>query len=275
MHGECLTRVVSGQVRGSSPAATWLSDSRPSNAEWLGNPYARVMRLARHGAGGQFRYATGIGLQPNRYFSRRPRPPYSEARRANLAEGKCMVGKLESCWSELMRAAIRGDAAAYRQLLEELAPVLRRLVNRELHRCDSGEAEDVVQEALLALHLKRHTWDPSRPFLPWVWAIARNKLTDALRRRPRQVHLPIDDMAEVLASDAVVDTDRVDAARLLAGLKGRRREIVYSIFVEGASSREVAERLGMNEGTVRVALHRGVQAMARAFRGGMEVPTRS
>ena len=186
-----------------------------------------------------------------------------------------MVGKLESCWSELMQAAIRGDAAAYRQLLEELTPLLRRLVHRKLHRCDSVEAEDVVQEALLALHLKRHTWDQSRPFLPWVCAIARNKLTDALRRRSRRVHLPIDDMAEVLASDPVVDTDRADAVQLLAGLKGRRREIVYSIFVEGASSREVAQRLGMNEGTVRVALHRGVQAMARTFRGGTEIPTRS
>lgn len=186
-----------------------------------------------------------------------------------------MVGKLESRWSGLMRAATRGDAAAYRQLLEELAPVLRRTVNRGWRKCDSCEAEDVVQEALLALHLKRHTWDPSRPFLPWVRAVARNKLTDALRRRPRQVHLPIDDMADALASDAVVDTDRADAVQLLAGLKGRRREIVYSIFVEGASSREVAERLGMKEGTVRVALHRGLQAMARAFRGGAEVPTRS
>jgi len=185
-----------------------------------------------------------------------------------------MVGELESHWSGLMRAATRGDAAAYRQLLEELAPVLRRLVSREWHRSDSCEAEDVVQETLLALHLKRHTWDQSRPFLPWVRAIARNKLTDALRRRPRQVHLPIDDVADALASGPVVDTDRADAAQLLAGLKGRRREIVYSVYVEGASSREVAQRLGMNEGTVRVALHRGLQAMARAFRGGVELPTR-
>lgn len=186
-----------------------------------------------------------------------------------------MVGKRESHWSGLMRAAIRGDAAAYRQLLEELAPALRRLLNRQLHGCDSGEVEDVVQEALLALHLKRHTWDPSRPFLPWVRAIARNKLTDALRRRPRQVHLPIDDMTEALAADVNIDTDRVDVARLLAGLKGRMREVVFSISIEGASAREVGERLGMSEGAVRVALHRGLQGMARAFRGDAELPTRS
>src|SRR5262245_38681096 len=132
------------------------------------------------------------------------------------------MGKQDSRWSGLMRAANRGDAAAYRCLLEELTPVLRRTVSRAFHGCGSGDAEDVVQETLLALHLKRHTWDESRPLLPWVQAIARNKLVDNLRRRRRQVHLPIDDIAETLAEERVVDTSRVDVARLLSALQGRR-----------------------------------------------------
>jgi RNA polymerase sigma-70 factor (ECF subfamily) len=132
------------------------------------------------------------------------------------------------------------------------------------------EADDIVQETLLAMHLKRHTWDEAKPLLPWVRAIARNKLIDHVRRRGRHVHLPIDAMAGTLAVNSPVGTtDHLDADRLLAGLKGRKREIIASISIEGSSAREVAERFGMSEGAVRVAYHRGLRAMARSFREGM------
>lgn len=177
---------------------------------------------------------------------------------------------LEVNWSGLMRAANRGNTAAYRRLLEELAPVLRRTASRALHSSAAMDAEDIVQETLLAMHLKRHTWDEARPLLPWVRAIARNKLIDHVRRRGQLVHLPIDDMAETLvASPPARTTDHLDADRLLAGLKGRKREIVASISIEGSSAREVAEQFGMSEGTVRVAYHRGLRAMSRSFRSGM------
>jgi len=104
----------------------------------------------------------------------------------------------ESCWAELMQAANRGDGAAYHCLLKELVPVLRRVVSRGFaHRgLGSGDAEDVVQETLLAVHLKRHTWDERQRLFPWIQAIAHNKLIDNLRRRGRRAPVPIDDIAE-------------------------------------------------------------------------------
>jgi RNA polymerase sigma-70 factor (ECF subfamily) len=181
------------------------------------------------------------------------------------------VQKLEARWSGWLRAANRGDAAAYRRLLEELAPVLRRMTRRAFRSSAATDAEDVVQETLLAVHLKRHTWDEARPLLPWVRAIARNKLVDHLRRRGRHVHLSIDDMTETLAAESPRSPiDQLDADRLLAGLRGRKREIVVSISIEGLSARQAAERFCMSEGAVRVAHHRGLRAMARSFRGGTE-----
>src|SRR5438552_15627976 len=100
-----------------------------------------------------------------------------------------------------MRAAIGGDASAYNRLLTKLAPAIRSAARRGLGRAGAAieEAEDVVQETLLAIHLKRHTWDPSLPLGPWVRAIARNKIIDSLRRRGHRDHVPIDDVIDTLS----------------------------------------------------------------------------
>jgi RNA polymerase sigma-70 factor (ECF subfamily) len=171
-----------------------------------------------------------------------------------------------------MRAALRGDTRSYHRLLQELAPALRGVARRGLsrHKLGGEDVEDVVQETLLALHLKRHTWDERQPLSPWVYAIARNKLIDALRRRGRQAHLAIGDIGDIgdlaVAGGSSAELDGLDAERLIARLKPREREIVVAISIEGASARQVAERLGMTEGAVRVALHRALRALARAFR---------
>jgi RNA polymerase sigma factor (sigma-70 family) len=179
----------------------------------------------------------------------------------------------ESHWAGLMRAANGGDARSYHRLLQELAPVLRGLASRGLarHRLGSEDVEDVVQETLLALHLKRGTWDESQAFSPWLYAIARNKLIDNLRRRGRQAHVPIDDIGELRAGDlqpgeTPAEINGVDAERMIAKLRGREREIVVAISIEGASARQVAERLGMTEGAVRVALHRALRSLAKVYR---------
>jgi RNA polymerase sigma factor (sigma-70 family) len=175
----------------------------------------------------------------------------------------------ETHWAGLMRVAIRGDTQAYHRLLKELAPVLRAMASRGLarHRHGSEDVEDVVQETLLALHLKRGTWDERQPFSPWLYAIARNKLIDSLRRRGRHAYVGIDDVGELPGSEAPpAELNGMDAERLIARLSGRQREIVVAISIEGASARQVAERLGMTEGAVRVALHRALRALAEAFR---------
>ena len=130
----------------------------------------------------------------------------------------------DSQLAELMRAASRGDADAYRRAAGGLAPILRGLAKRGFSRYGLGpeEVEDVVQETLLAVHLKRQTWDERQPLLPWVRAIAQNKLVDNLRRRGRRVHVPIDDVSEALAVDEEPAAgNSVDAERILASLKGR------------------------------------------------------
>ena len=168
-----------------------------------------------------------------------------------------------------MRAALAGDAAAYRRLLEALTPRLRAVAMRSLDRAGSGsgDAEDVVQETLLAIHLKRHTWNPSEPLAPWVHAIARNKAIDVMRRRGRRIEVSVDDFAEILpAAEARDPTEGGDVERLLGHLGERQRDIVRSIGMEERSIRETAERLSMSEGAVRVALHRGLKTLADLYR---------
>lgn len=171
-------------------------------------------------------------------------------------------------WGVLMRAANGGDTAAYNRLLTSLAPAIRAVARRGLGRAGFAveEAEDVVQETLLAIHLKRHTWDASLPLGPWVRAIARNKLIDAMRRRGRRDHVPIDDVIDTLASDAAEPTPipgRLDEH--LQSLPDRQQSVVRAISLDGASIRETATRLNMSEGAVRVALHRGLAALSVKF----------
>lgn len=179
----------------------------------------------------------------------------------------------EEEWAALMQAAIGGDAAAYRRLLELLSHSLRAATRRGFAQFGAAmnDAEDVVQETLLAIHLKRHTWDQNQPLGPWVRAIARHKLIDALRRRGRRIEVPIELVLDFLpAEEQHSDIDRQDAERLIKELNGRQQTIVRSISVEGKSIRDVAANLGMNEGAVRVALHRGLKALAAIHRRGDE-----
>jgi RNA polymerase sigma-70 factor (ECF subfamily) len=173
--------------------------------------------------------------------------------------------------AQLMRAANRGDQDAYRRVLGGLAPLLRGVARRGFARYGAGaeEIEDIVQETLLALHLKRHTWDERQPLLPWVRAIARNKLIDNLRRRGRQQEVPIDELTPAVALDAEPAASAgLDAGRMLERLNTRQRDIVRAVSIEGASAAEVGRRLGMTEGAVRVALHRALKSLATAFRDG-------
>jgi RNA polymerase sigma-70 factor, ECF subfamily len=172
-------------------------------------------------------------------------------------------------WAEWMRAANDGDPIAYRRLLEALAPFLGHVVRRGFARSGFGncDVEDVVQETLLAIHLKRQTWDDREAITPWVTAIARHKLIDSLRRRGRHVELPIDDFLNVLPAEPVKDDlSSRDRERLLSGLSGRQRDVVRAISIEGISAREAADRFRISEGAVRVALHRGLSALAVSHR---------
>lgn len=180
------------------------------------------------------------------------------------------LGGAEEEWASLMRAALNGDAPAYRRLFASLTPALRAVARRNCARVglDGGDAEDIVQEVLLALHLKRHTWDPERPIGPWVMAIARNKLIDARRRRGKTVQTPIEEVADILTVEGNAESmDRFDLDRMLEKLGARQRDLVRSLSLDGRSVQETATRLNMSEGSVRVALHRAVKALADLYRG--------
>jgi len=172
-------------------------------------------------------------------------------------------------WAAWMRAGLDGDGEAYRLLLEALAPVLRRVARQRLQQAGVGnaDAEDVVQEVLLAVHLKRHTWMRDQPFSPWLNAIARYKLIDVLRRRGRRGEVPIDDLIEVLPDQgAQAETSPRELEKLVGRLQGREQEIVTAISLEGKSVRDAAAKWSMSEGAVRVALHRGLKRLARLYR---------
>ena len=172
-------------------------------------------------------------------------------------------------WTGLMRSALAGDDAAYQRLLGAVAPVLRANARRALVRAGqpADQAEDIVQDILLAVHLKRHTWDVKAPFAPWLFAIARNKLIDALRRRGRRVFVNIDDFSETLAGEPAGET--VPAREVVAHLQtlpARQRDVLQSIAVDSASIKATAARLSMSEGAVRVALHRGLATLTARLR---------
>jgi len=167
-----------------------------------------------------------------------------------------------------MRAAIAGDEAAYRMLLADLSRALRGIVLRGFAGVGvpREDVEDLVQDALLAIHLKRHTWDKSMPLGPWVLAITRNKMIDDLRRRGRRPEIPVDlSEFEIEGEDQQASIDAHDVVRVLKGLPDKSREIVQAISIDGHSARDVAERLGMTEVAVRVALHRSLKTLAETY----------
>lgn len=171
----------------------------------------------------------------------------------------------EARLDELLRAALAGDDRAYEAFLASAAKLVRAVLRRKAVP-GSVDIEDVVQETLLALHLKRHTWRPDAPVMPWLFAIARYKLIDAYRRKGRRIEVDIADFSETLAAEAEAETvSERDMERVLDTLPDGQRRVVESISVDGRSIEQTAQTLGMKEGAVRVALHRGLKAIAQRF----------
>jgi RNA polymerase sigma-70 factor (ECF subfamily) len=175
----------------------------------------------------------------------------------------------EELWAAAMRAERRGDAAAYEGLLADIAKTLRALIRGRLSRLgmNAHETEDILQDVLIGLHTVRQSWDANRPFLPWLHAIVRYKLSDAVRRRRREARyrydLTLEEWSYVpAATHEDPDLGLVDLNRHLGELSAGQREVVRSLALEGASVRETAQKLKTSEGAVRVTLHRALQRLA-------------
>lgn len=173
---------------------------------------------------------------------------------------------LEAQLKALMLAALKGDGPAYRLLLKALSDHLRSYYARRL-RPGAGDPEDLVQETLMAVHTRRSTYDTAQPLTAWVYAIARYKLIDHLRRDRRRNAVPLEE-AQLLPIEA--DTDALLAAhdldRLLAQLPERSRELIRQTKLEGLTAQEAAAAAGMSETAVKVGVHRGLKAVAQRIR---------
>jgi RNA polymerase sigma-70 factor (ECF subfamily) len=147
---------------------------------------------------------------------------------------------------------------------------LRAYYRQHFARIGHGptEAEDLLQEALIAVHTHRHTYDQSQPFTPWVYAIARYKFLDYLRRTKSSFKdLPMESIEELTAdSDMTAVDSGLDLQRLLSGISSKAREAIQYVKLEGLSVSEAAVRSGMSESAVKVAVHRGLKALASRIR---------
>lgn len=162
-----------------------------------------------------------------------------------------------------MIRGLNGDRAAYAELLGLLTPFLRGIIGRRLG-AQSAEAEDLVQEALLAIHVKRQTYDRAQPFTPWAYAIARYKLLDHFRRAGVRRSIPLEDAGDLFATGNPEEgAVRRDVTRLLEFLPERQRALMRDVKLTGLSISEAAERGGMSETAAKVSLHRGMQRLMR------------
>jgi len=174
---------------------------------------------------------------------------------------------IEERLRSLLVRGLAGEAKAYRTFLDQLTTHLRSYLRRRLGSLPD-EIEDLLQELLLAVHNKRHTYDPKQPLTAWVQAIARYKLVDLLRRRSRSDALtdPLEDdqLFDATANDAA--EAQYDVAKLLRGLPDRQRLPILYVKIEGASVTDTAMRTGMSESAVKVGIHRGLKALAERIR---------
>lgn len=162
-------------------------------------------------------------------------------------------------WGALMIAAQAGEAGPYRRLLAELRPWLVRYFSRRL---PPSSVEDAVQETLIAIHTKRHTFSPDRPFGPWLAGIARYKWIDRLRSVGRHA---ADELPESLSTpDHETQVTSALALRgLLANLKPAQAEVIRLVKLDGLSIEEAATRTGQSAALVKVNIHRGLGRLAQ------------
>lgn len=161
----------------------------------------------------------------------------------------------------LMLAGLGGDTAAYRDLLRELAVYLHAYYQRRL--TDNGaDADDLVQETLIAVHSRRKSYDRSQPFTAWAYAMARYKLIDHLRRVRVRAAVPIDACEDLFATDEQEPAEASrDVERLLSTLPQRQQDAIRLTKLEGLSVEEAALRTGQSAAATKVGVHRGLKRL--------------
>jgi len=166
----------------------------------------------------------------------------------------------------LMLAGLDGDGSAHRTLLTRLSAHLRAYFKGQLARVGRApaDAEDLVQETLIAIHTRRHTYDRSQLLTPWMYAIARYRLVDYLRRTKASVRdVPIEEAMEIFADDDATAVDSgLDLVKLMAQLAPKARQAIQFVKLDGLSVGEAATRTGMSQSAIKVSVHRGLRVLA-------------
>jgi len=169
-----------------------------------------------------------------------------------------------------MSASQSGERAAYERLLREITPFIRSIVRR--HSSNNADIEEMVQDTLLTVHRVRHTFDPSRPFGPWLAAIASRRSIDALRRRIRvsRHETPEDGIYETFSDGAAnSDMESVRSAEevgeLLQRLPPRQREAVEALKLRQMSLKEASAASGQSVAALKVNVHRALKRLRAMF----------
>ena len=165
-----------------------------------------------------------------------------------------------------MTGGMDGDAAAHATLLRALVPMLRSFYRRRFAGA-GDDIEDLVQETLIAVHTRRESYDRARPFVAWLYAIARYRMIDHLRRR--RTTIPIESLDDILASEGFEDAcaARIDVARLLSVLPSKQARAIRDTHIDGLSVAEAAEAADIGQSDVKVSVHRGMKALMGRIRG--------
>lgn len=163
-----------------------------------------------------------------------------------------------------MTRAQGGDATAYRALLDDLGPVLTRFLRRRVRNID--DLADARQEAFLAIHRSRFTYQSSRPIEPWLFAIARNVVLDHGRRcqRRQRYELPADAAPEPAVATSWLDA-KLELAMALRLLPNCQREAIHLLKLQELSVREAAVRVSTTPGAMKLRAHRGYRALRAIF----------
>jgi RNA polymerase sigma-70 factor (ECF subfamily) len=202
-------------------------------------------------------------------------PPYPNSPRlilvSSLAPANNRIASGQSEWSALMSKAQDGDRDAYRTLLTEIEPYIRSLATRYLSR--SADLEDAVQDVLMAVHSVRQTYDPGRPFGPWLVAIANRRIIDQLRRHTRHQRHEVEISAEH-ETFAAPPANLYGSSSVEVTLVGAidkwppdQRDAIRMLKLKEMSLKEASQASGRSVTALKVATHRAIKNLRKLLKG--------
>jgi RNA polymerase sigma-70 factor, ECF subfamily len=172
-------------------------------------------------------------------------------------------GEKSPARARLMERAQEGDKEAFQILFSDIGPLITRFVRRRVH--DAEEVEDICQEALLAIFRSRHTYQPARPFEPWLYAIVRNVLAAYLQRNRQRAgwHEPVGDVPEIRVEDD--SSLALELQQSLSELPANQLQALELTKLSGLSLAEAASRAGTTVGSMKVRVHRAFESLKRSI----------